>query len=131
MAKDSTSGGPNRRRRANGEGSIYQRSSDARWVGSAYVYTTTGQRKRRPVYGNSFDDVRTKLDKLKGNSANGVPVPDRHTTVAEYLDYWLREVVSHKRATTARGYESAVRLHIVPCSAKNASTNSPGPTCDT
>ncbi|MCA1672732.1 MAG: site-specific integrase [Actinobacteria bacterium] len=43
-----------------------------------------------------------------------MPVPNRHTTVAEYLDYWLRDVVSHKRATTARGYESAVRLHITP-----------------
>jgi formylglycine-generating enzyme required for sulfatase activity len=53
-------------RRANGEGSIYQRASDNRWVGSAYVYTTTGQRKRRPVYGASFDEVREKLDKLTG-----------------------------------------------------------------
>jgi integrase len=83
-------------------------------VGSAYVYTTTGQRKRKVVYGDSFDKVRIKLDKLKGNSANGVFVADHSTTVAEYLDYWLREVVSHKRATTGRGYESAVRLHIVP-----------------
>ena len=55
-----------RRRRANGEGSIYRRASDNRWVGSAYVYTATGQRKRRPVYGTSFDEVRQKLDKLTG-----------------------------------------------------------------
>src|SRR5918998_4899498 len=114
MVKRTSSGVPDRRRRANGEGSIYQRTSDNRWVGSVYVYTTTGQRKRKPVYGNSFDEVRTKLDKLKGNSANGVPIADHRITVAEYLDYWLREVVPHKRATTARGYESAVRLHIVP-----------------
>lgn len=114
MTRRSPPEGPDRRRRANGEGSIYQRSSDGRWVGSAYVYTNTGQRKRRIVYGASFEDVRVKLDKLKGNSANGVIIPDRQTTVAEYLDYWLREVVSHKRATTARGYESVVRLHVVP-----------------
>jgi integrase len=102
-----------RRHRANGEGSI-QRGSDGRWVGSAYVYTTAGVRKRRAVYGASFDDVRHKLDRLKGNSANGVLVPDRADTLGEYLDYWLQEVVAHKRATTARGYESAVRLHIKP-----------------
>lgn len=105
---------PDRRNRANGEGSIYQRGSDGRWVGSAYVYTTAGVRKRRSVYGTSFDDVRRKLDKLKGNSANGVLVPDHATTLGQYLDYWLREVVAHKRSTTARGYESAVRLHIKP-----------------
>jgi hypothetical protein len=103
-----------RRRRSNGEGSIYQRSSDNRWVGSAYVYTATGQRKRRPVYGASFDEVRQKLDKLKGDSANGVLVPDRSTSLRDYLEYWLREIAAHKRATTLRGYESAVRLHIVP-----------------
>lgn len=105
---------PDRRSRANGEGSIYQRSSDGRWVSSAYVYTTAGVRKRRAIYGASFNEVREKLDRLKGNSANGVLVPDRATTLGEYLDHWLREVVGHKRATTARGYESAVRLHIKP-----------------
>jgi excisionase family DNA binding protein len=62
-----------RRRRANGRGSIYQRASDGKWVGSAYVYTTKGVRKRRPVYGNSFDEVREKLDKLKGDSGQRSP----------------------------------------------------------
>jgi hypothetical protein len=91
-----------RRRRANGEGSIYRRASDNRWVGSAYVYTATGQRKRRPVYGASFDEVRQKLDKLKGNSANGVLVPDRSTSLRGYLEYWLREIASHRRAPKAK-----------------------------
>jgi integrase len=103
-----------RRRRANGEGSIYQRASDGQWVGMAYVYTTTGVRKRRPVYGHSFDEVREKLDRLRGNSANGVAVPDRTITLAGYLDHWLGQVKETKRATTWRGYESAVRLHIAP-----------------
>ena len=103
-----------RRRRANGEGSIYQRASDGKWVGSAYVFTTKGVRKRRPVYGNSFDEVREKLDKLKGDSANGVLLPDRHVLVRDYLNYWLQEVVAQKRLTTRRGYESAVRLHLIP-----------------
>jgi hypothetical protein len=103
-----------RRRRANGEGSIYQRASDNKWVGSAYVFTTKGVRKRRPVYGNSFDEVRQKLDKLKGASANGVLLPDQSVLVRDYLDYWLREIVAQTRATTRRGYESAVRLHLIP-----------------
>jgi integrase len=107
-------GNGRKRRRVNGEGSIYQRSSDGLWVGSAYVYTTAGIRRRRPVYGRSFDEVREKLDRLKGASANGVAVPDRSMTLGEYLDHWLAEVEKTKRATTHRGYESAVRLHIRP-----------------
>jgi len=83
-------------------------------VGSAYIYTATGQRKRQPVYGATFEEVRKKLDKLKGDSANGVLVPDRSTSLREYLAYWLREIAAHKRATTLCGYEIAVRLHIIP-----------------
>ena len=78
------------------------------------MFTTKGVRKRRPVYGNSFDEVREKLDKLKGDSANGVLLPDRHVLVRDYLNYWLQEVVAQKRLTTRRGYESAVRLHLIP-----------------
>lgn len=103
-----------RRRRANGEGSVYRRSSDGKWVGMAFVYTTKGERKRKPVYGDSFDEVREKLDKLKGNSANGIRVPDARTTLGEYLSEWLSRVKEDKRITTWRGYESAVRLHIDP-----------------
>ncbi|HEV7453479.1 MAG TPA: tyrosine-type recombinase/integrase [Pseudonocardiaceae bacterium] len=66
------------------------------------------------MYGASFDEVRKKLDKLKGDSVNGVLVPDRSTSLREYLEYWPHEIASHKRATTMRGYESAVRLRIVP-----------------
>lgn len=106
--------GKRRSRRVNGEGSIYQRESDGYWVGSAYVHTSSGLIKRRPVYGRSFEEVREKLDELKARSARGMPVPDRRTTVAEFLDQWLADIREDKRATTIRGYESAVRLHIVP-----------------
>jgi integrase len=43
-----------------------------------------------------------------------VVVPDRSTSLRDYLEYWLREIASHRRASTLRGYESAVRLHIIP-----------------
>ncbi len=66
------------------------------------------------MYGASFEEVRKKLDKIKGDSANGVLVADRSTSIRDYLEYWLRGIAAHRRATTLRGYESAVRLHIVP-----------------
>lgn len=106
--------GEKRPRRANGEGSIYQRSSDGKWVGSAYVYTSSGQIKRRPVYGSSFDEVRAKLDERKVNSANGIPVPDRSYSVAQWFERWLVTVREERRPTTYVGYENAVRLYIVP-----------------
>jgi integrase len=102
------------RKRVNGEGTIFRRSDRDLWAGAAYVYTTAGTRKRRWIYGRTFDEVRGKLEQLQGDSARGIAVPDRAITVGEYLNRWLKDVALSKRATTYRGYESAVRLHITP-----------------
>ncbi|MGH3769107.1 MAG: N-terminal phage integrase SAM-like domain-containing protein [Pseudonocardiaceae bacterium] len=45
---------------------------------------------------------------------NGIVVLNPHVCLGDYLEYWLREIAAHRRATTLRGYESAVRLHIIP-----------------
>jgi integrase len=99
---------------ANGEGSIYQRASDGRWVGQAYVLVTDGTRKRKFVYGDTWDDAHAKLVELKARSQRGIPVPDRAWKVAEYLRYWLQVYVADLKPKTAERYESAVRLHLIP-----------------
>lgn len=105
---------PTARRNPNGEGSIYQRSSDGRWVGQAYVLTTDGTRKRKFVYGATWEEAHAKLVELKSRSQRGIPVPDRAWKLADYLPYWLSAYVTDLKPTTARGYESAVRLHLIP-----------------
>ena len=102
------------RKNANGEGSIYQRQSDGRWVGQAYALTTDGGRKRKYVYGDTWEDAHRKLVDLKARTHRGIPLPDRAWALADYLPYWLAAYVSDLKPTTARGYESAVRLHILP-----------------
>jgi integrase len=102
------------RKNPNGEGSIYQRSSDGRWVGQAYVLTTDGTQKRKFVYGDTWDDAHAKLVELKARSQRGIPVPDRAWRVAEYLRYWLQVYVADLKPRTAEGYESVVRLHLIP-----------------
>jgi len=99
---------------ANGEGSIYQRGSDGRWVGQAYVLTTDGGQKRKYVYGDTWDDAHAKLVELKARSQRGIPVPERAWRVAEYLRYWLQVYVADLKPRTAEGYEAAVRLHLIP-----------------
>ncbi len=100
-------------RRANGEGTVYHRS-DGYWVGMAYVPTSSGQIKRRSVFGRTRDEAREKLDELRQRAARGMPAPDRRMTLGQFLDEWLDDIRDDKRATTLRGYESAVRLHIKP-----------------
>lgn len=103
-----------RRRRANGEGSIWPRK-DGRYGYAAYVLTTAGTYKRVQGYARSHEDARKKLTELVRRADQGVPVASVNLTVAEYLTYWLRQVVHEdRRPKTYQGYEGVVRLHLIP-----------------
>jgi len=81
-------------KRANGEGTIYRRAR---------------------VYALTRDDARKKLMKLIQQSDLGVPVASVNWTVADYLTYWLGQVVrKERRPKTYQGYEGVVRLHLIP-----------------
>jgi integrase len=114
MAKSDAQGRSAGRKNPNGEGSIYQRSSDGRWVGQAYVLTTDGTRRRKFVYADTWEDAHAKLVELKARSQRGIPVPDRAWRLGEYLRYWLQIYVVDLKPRTAEGYESVVRLHLIP-----------------
>jgi len=62
-------------RRANGEGTVYQRA-DGRYAASAYVPTRSG-RKRRTVYGRTRDEAAGKLADLLAQARRGVPVAEK------------------------------------------------------
>lgn len=100
MPSVSTSGqhraGRGRRKRANGEGTVYQRK-DGRWEGAAFVLTTAGTYRRIRTYAKTREDARRKLTKLIQQSEQGIPVASATWTVAEYLTYWLRNVVLEER----------------------------------
>ncbi|WP_030547704.1 tyrosine recombinase XerC [Streptomyces albus] len=101
-------------KRANGEGSITIRK-DGTYHGRVYVTTTSGIRKRVSVYGKTRDEVREKITELQSQENKGIPVPDTNMRLEEYLTYWLATVVKvHRRPKTYQGYESVVRVHLVP-----------------
>jgi hypothetical protein len=83
------------RRRANREGSIWQRQ-DGRRTGAVYVLTTAGTFRRAYVYGRTRDEVHARLVQLQDRSARGVPLPDHAWTVGEYLDYWLENIPARR-----------------------------------
>ncbi len=100
-------------KRGNGEGSIYPYRNGF----AAYVWVTTpdGNRKRKYVYGPTRKDVHEKWVKLHSEAKKGGPVATNTPSLAQYLAYWLKEVVEpNLRPLTAATYETMVRLHIVP-----------------
>src|SRR5215472_9991677 len=87
---------PNKRRRVNGDGSVYKRQ-DGYWVGAFYARTTSGARKRVVVYGKTRDEARHKLGEAQQSARSGMPVPDQSWKLGPYLQYWLDNIVKHSR----------------------------------
>lgn len=101
-------------KRANGEGSIYQRG-DGVWVGAMTFGWGDGTRQRKTVYGHTQREARTKLDAIRrAAQENRRPAPER-LTVGQFLDRWMAESVApHVRPKTLATYQGIVRLHIRP-----------------
>jgi integrase len=100
------------RARANGEGSIYPYRNG--FAAYAWVTTPAGKRTRKYVYGRDRETVHEKWIKLQRETQRG-PVATASPPLAEFLAYWLREVIEPNRAPlTTSTYESLVRLYLVP-----------------
>lgn len=102
-------------KRANSEGSIYQRS-DGRWVGSISLGFRNGKSLRKSYYGKTRKEVHDKLTRALRDHQQGLPVAtDERQTLGQYLTYWLNEVVkSSVSPKTYRSYEQVVRVHLMP-----------------
>ncbi|MDP8951369.1 MAG: site-specific integrase, partial [Actinomycetota bacterium] len=100
-------------KRANGEGSIYQRK-DGRWVGQYTVHTANGP-KRRAVYGKDREEAARKLAGAIADRDRGLIFDAGNMTVGEYLDRWLSDSVRDTvKRRTFEGYASIVRRHLKP-----------------
>jgi integrase len=104
-----------RKRRGNGEGSIYQRASST-WCATISVgYDSGGKRKRRTLFGESKQDVQTKLAKLANEVAHQRDIEPQRIKLGEYLDRWLKDGARPRvRDTTYANYEGVVKNHIKP-----------------
>ncbi len=98
-------------KRGNGEGSIYFRKSDEKWVGSI----TLENRKRKVFYGKTRKEVQEKLKVVLRDQQQGTLITAPKQTLAQFLFEWLENSQKQSvRPRTYERYEELVRLHIVP-----------------
>lgn len=103
-----------RKRNPNGAGSIWQRK-DGRFEARVYVPQPDGTRKRKTVYGSTWDECDEKRQELVRRDRQGIPTPSRSAKLSEWLPYWLEEYIRPQRKrTTYVKYEMHVRLYLVP-----------------
>ncbi|WP_055699195.1 tyrosine-type recombinase/integrase [Streptomyces silaceus] len=103
-----------RKRNPNGAGSIWQRK-DGRYEARVYVPQPDGTRKRKTVYGATWEECDEKRQELVRRDRQGIPTPSRSAKLSEWLPYWLAEYIEpHRKRTTYVKYEMHVRLYLVP-----------------
>src|ERR1700730_10628545 len=96
-------------KRGNGEGSIYRREHDGRWVASVSIAG-----KRKVQYGDSRRDVQEWLTAALRSRQQGLLMAGPAQTVERYLKSWLEESVrTSVRPRTYESYDLNVR-RIVP-----------------
>lgn len=98
----------------NGEGTIYQRK-DGRFEAATYVTTSEGTRKRKRVYGQTWEAVHKALVGIQAAEHRGIPTPAASLSIGQFLDEWLEHIAQPAvRATTYAKYETFVRLYLKP-----------------
>jgi integrase len=100
------------RRRANQEGSIFQRK-DGRWVAQITYTGLDGIPKLVPRYFHTQSEARRALTTTKSKQDAHQLVITGKATVREWLDVWLEEFVKPNRAKrTHKGYHDVLKEHL-------------------
>lgn len=98
----------------NGEGGLYQRKSDGRWVGAVTLGWENGRQVRKIVTGKTAAETRAKLDSLRDTIAKGMALPDNKSTVGRVLDDWYDILRRQVAATAFDNYSVIADTHIRP-----------------
>lgn len=109
------------RKRANGEGSIYQIKSGSRkgmWVAQVTIGTDpkTGRLKRKSFYGKTRREVKEKMDDYLDLMNQGLDIETaKRLTFGEWLIQWLELYKRpNVKITTYEGYKGHIERTIVP-----------------
>lgn len=105
-----------RGRRAHGEGSIFRRSSDGRWVAQLDLGIVNGKRKLVRRYAKSERLALGKLRQLhKEYEQQLLAVDTADFTVGQYLELWLTDLLPGTvKPSTEASYADMTRRHLIP-----------------
>ena len=111
-------------RRGQGEGSIYQRKSDNKWVGTVDLGWVDGKRKRKVVYGATRAAVRERMAEVQRQLHDGT-LPSSRQRLGPFLEDWLTVVLPSTdiRPSTVANYALVVRKHLIPGLGTTGSTS--------
>lgn len=108
---------PGGKRRQHGEGSVYRRSSDGRWLAIVELDWKDGRRQRRVFTAATSAAAIEKRRKFLASREDGFTIPSgRQPYVSEWALHWLNNIVKAKvhPSTWHTSYKGIVEQRIVP-----------------
>jgi integrase len=98
--------------RGKGEGSVFKDATTGLWTGIIELPPRDGKRRRKTIRRKTKADLLTELDKLRTESQKRGDLPTKGQTVAQWFEYWLREIAAKEvRPKTLDGYRASAN-HI-------------------
>jgi len=93
---------------------VFKRS-DGRWCATIDLGQVDGRRRRKAFYAATRREAAARLTAALKHVQDGVPLVGERQTVGQFLIHWLENSVRLSvRASTYSGYESKLRMHIIP-----------------
>jgi integrase len=86
------------------DGSLSDRASDGRWVGSFRV-----DGKHKTVYGKTRTEAKKKLEEAKRKAGQGMLVASSKQTLHDFLDYWLETIAPSIEPSTVGNYRGHMK----------------------
>lgn len=102
-----------RPRRAKGDGTLFKRA-DGYWVGGIELPPKDGKRRFKRVVRKDRNEAIAVLRQLRKDLDAGVIATSPSTTVANWLDEWLKIKKPHLAPGTHKSYSNTARLYINP-----------------
>lgn len=106
------------RRRQQGEGSVYKRKSDGRWVAELHLgYRPDGKPDRKYFYGSSPTEAMAKRrEYIAAREAGFNPPKGKGWTTAAWLHHWLHKVAKNevRESTWHKSYRKYTENHLIP-----------------
>jgi integrase len=102
--------------RAAGEGGVYKRTRDGRWVATVELPRRNGRRARKEFTAKTRKDVLAKKKAFERQLEQGLDPSSGRVTVRVFLDTWINDVIepSDRAASTKKQYRNEVTRHISP-----------------
>jgi hypothetical protein len=113
--RDGTGGSRPMGRRGAGEGSVCYLEDRGLWAGAVNLAPMDGRRVRKVVKAKTKAQVLRKMRELQGQIDQGLPVPDNTTTTAEWLRWWLSDVLPGTvKGGTVTNYRDVIDAYVIP-----------------